>query len=76
MPFDLLQAIEHANRVLDWTENLSSDELPPAWMWPFDEELRLWFEEVERKREEKFGTGESGDESDMQTNELAAGRRG
>lgn len=73
MPFDLLQAIEHANRVLDWTENLSSDELPPPWMWPFDDELALWFEEVERKREEKFG-GSPDEESSMERNELAEGR--
>lgn len=53
------------------------DEMPPSWMWPFDEELEFWFEEVEAKRKEKFGGSDSsGDEwSPMMGNDLAAERK-
>lgn len=69
-------AIEHAHRVLDWQENLAGDELPPAWMWPFDTELTVWFEDVEEKRNEKYGnssSSSSGDDSSapMMKNELS-----
>lgn len=73
-----MRAISQANRILDWYENLQSDEMPPEWMWPFDEELELWFEEVERKREEKYGgEGDSSDASSeaMLSNEYARDRR-
>lgn len=49
--------------------------MPPAWMWPFEEELEAWFEEVERKREARYGGGDDGssDASDgpMLHNELS-----
>lgn len=55
-----------------------SGEMPPQWMWPFGEELEAWFEEVERKRKERFG-GDSDTDSDdsqpMLQNELSKGRR-
>lgn len=49
-------------------------------MWPFEEELELWFEEVERVREEKYGSqgGDPGGDADsgpMLHNELARERR-
>lgn len=57
-----------------------SEEVPPEWMWTLDHELELWFEEVERKREEKFGRGSSGDDDElpgeMMRNELADEIRG
>lgn len=51
--------------------------MPPEWMWPFDEELDIWFEEVDRKRKEKYGGGETSDISSegMLTNEYARDRR-
>lgn len=51
--------------------------MPPEWMWPFDAELELWFEEVERKREEKYGGGESAGASSegMLANEYSRERR-
>jgi hypothetical protein len=71
-------AIEHAHRILDWQDNLSSDEIPPSWMWIFEEELEIWFQEVEEKRKEKYGGGGS-DSSDttvpMMSNELAKERK-
>lgn len=67
MPADLVMAIEHAFRVCDWQENLVADEMPPQWMWPFDEELSHWFEEVDRKRKKKYG---GGDESEAEDNNI------
>lgn len=69
-------AIEHAHRVLDWQENLSSEEMPPRWMWPYESELEIWFDEVEDKRKQKFGGSGSDDAVPMMTNELARGKRG
>jgi len=68
-----MRAIDQANRILDWQENLSKDEVPPEWMWPFDEELKAWFEEVDRKRSEKFGGGSSSGDIDgpSMSNQLA-----
>lgn len=38
--------------VLSWYEHLSTDEIPPRWMWPFPSELEKWFEQVEEARRE------------------------
>jgi hypothetical protein len=54
------------------------EEMPPAWMWPFDNELEEWFEEVDRKRRAKYSpAGEDEDDEpigDMMQNEFAKGR--
>lgn len=44
-------------------------------MWTVDHELTEWFDEVERKRDEKYGTGDSRESTPMMQNELSAGRR-
>lgn len=54
-------AIEHALKVCSWQENLIGKEMPPSWMWPFDDELEIWFERVDRERKEKYG-GDSEDD--------------
>lgn len=36
--------------MLQWQENLRDEEMPPQWMWPFDEELADHFEEVFKDR--------------------------
>lgn len=72
-----MRAIQHANKVLDWAENLEADEMPPEWMWPWEEELDSWFETVKQKREERFSGGStSSDDSGgpMLQNEYARGR--
>lgn len=70
--------MEHAYRVLDWQDGLTTEEMPPEWMWPLDEEIIPWFEDVQAKRKEKFGGG-GGDDDDerpgMMQNEYARGRR-
>lgn len=57
-------------------ENLMTEERPPSWMWPFEDELDVWFANVEEERKNKYG----GDDSDtdnnepLMQNELAKGR--
>lgn len=74
VPYDLMKAVEHAYRILDWHENLPAEEIPPSWMWPVAHEIDDWFEEVERKREDQQNAARSGDtlpETGMMSNELA-----
>lgn len=51
--------------------------MPPSWMWPFEDELEIWFAEVEEERKNKYsptgGDSDDGDSSMMQ-NDLAVGR--
>lgn len=72
LPWDLLIAIQHAYRILNWQENLMPDEMPPSWMWPLEWELEEWFEDVERRRKEKYGTDGGTDDVRMDKNEYAA----
>ena len=62
VPWDFMYALTHAFRILSWQENLLEEERPPEWMWPFEDELEIWFEEVDRARKEKYSTDSSGDE--------------
>lgn len=75
-PADLVRAIQFANRVLAWQEDLLEEEMPPEWMWLFEDELEPWFDEVMRNRKAKFSpdTPSSG-EGEMLENEFAKGRR-
>ncbi len=80
IPEDLTRAIEHAFKVLGWFENLQKDETPPEWMWPFDDQLNEWFDQVERDRNDKYGGGNDRDELSSQggivlENEYAADMR-
>lgn len=61
---------------MDWVDNLPREEMPPRWMWPFAEELEIWFEGVEEQRKEKYGNSDAGSdtESPMMENELVRGR--
>lgn len=72
-------AIEHANRVITWQENLLEDEMPPSWMWHLDTELEAWFDDVAAKRKERYGGGGGDDDRDVDgpamDNEFARGRR-
>lgn len=72
IPWDLSLAIDHAIRVCSWQENLIGKEMPPQWMWPFEDELELWFERVDAQRKEKYGGGSDDDEtSPMMSNEFS-----
>lgn len=43
-------AIEQGLTVLGWYENLSSDEVPPEYLWEDAEGLEQWWKKVEDKR--------------------------
>ena len=58
---DLVTAIQHAHTILGWFENLSEEEIPPGWMWPFPDELEEWFDEVKELRRQKNDRGGNGD---------------
>ena len=76
LSFDLMTAVQHANVVLGWRENMSPDEVPPEWMWPYTEPLTEWFEAVECERKARYGVEpDNRDEVDMTENELAAQMR-
>lgn len=50
--------------------------MPPPWMWPFDDALEQWFEEVDRRRKDRMGPSDDDDEpTDMMENELTKGMR-
>lgn len=77
VPIDLTRAVEHAFKILDWHENLLSEEIPPQWMWHLDDELEHWFDAVKKQRDEKYGGNNNSDESggEVMENEYAKGLR-
>lgn len=50
----------HANQILSWEENLSSDEMPPEWMWPLSWEVKRHMEKVVADRKAKYETKSTG----------------
>ena len=70
IPVDLLRAIQHAERIVSWQDNLMEGEMPPEWMWLFEEKLSSWFEDVKSKRNGESGSDSGGGES-MIGNEFA-----
>lgn len=70
-------AILHAIRICGWQENLTEDEMPPDWMWSFEDLLEPWFEEVDEKRKARFGGNDRDTDTTvpMMENELARGRK-
>lgn len=76
MPADLMRAIAHANRVLDWMDNLAEEEMPPEWMWPFDEEINSHLDQVMQDRKDKYSnpSPSGGDDGTMMSNEFARDR--
>lgn len=63
-PYTLHQAIVFGLRVLEW-EELSPDERPPKRLWLNNAALNTHFEEVQRKRDEKFKPGGGSDSRDL-----------
>lgn len=64
-------AIEHAVKICSWQENLLGAEMPPWWMLPFDSELEIWFERVDKERKEKYGSDTEEDDGPVVENEFA-----
>lgn len=60
---------------------MTSEEMPPEWMWPLDEEIVIWMERVAEDRKERYGGGsDSGSRDDRETvpmmsNEFARERK-
>jgi hypothetical protein len=75
MPVDLANALEHAVRIISWQENLTSDDIPPKWMWPLEWELELWFVEVDRRRQSASNGGSGDEQVEMMDNEYARALR-
>ncbi len=61
-PHTLHDALSTGLRILTWHENLEREEVPPRRMWLNGEQLNEWFEEVDRKRKEKYGIDRDPDE--------------
>lgn len=59
-------AIIHADQIVQLQEDLSSDEMPPEWMWPLYWEMDVWLDRVVKQRKAKYG---GGDEDDFDTAE-------
>lgn len=75
VPADLLRTIAYANKILDWHENLTEEEVPPEWMWPFEDDLKEWFDEVKAARNDRYGGSSSSDETvEMMSNEFSRSR--
>lgn len=74
-PADLLRAIYHANKILDWYENFPEDDIPPEWMWPFEEELDKWFKELKAEKAAGSETSDDRTKVPLMDNELTAGKR-
>lgn len=48
------------------------DDIPPEWMWPFEDELSEWFDEVRAARENPSSSPkEDREEVPLMENELA-----
>ncbi len=71
VPYDLARALPHAHRILNWYENVSEDEMPPQWMWPFEEKLEEHFATIKANRESETIEDNSGAETSLTKNELA-----
>lgn len=54
LPYTLHDAILAALNFISFDE-LLDDERPPRKLWGDGEKLNMWFEEVKRKRNEKYG---------------------
>jgi hypothetical protein len=68
-------AISHALSILHWQENLTSEDMPPEWMWPLNDSLDEWFEEVDARHRSGSRPDPVEDAPDMMSNDLGRGRR-
>ena len=62
-------AVAHADHILQLQENLDRDEMPPAWMWPFVDEMNEWLDRVAADRRNPKAKDDPEDEK-MQDNVL------
>jgi hypothetical protein len=53
---------------------LFSEDMPPEWMWPYDDALEEWFDQVDRRRKDRAGRPDEDEEpDDMMQNQLTKG---
>lgn len=64
-------ALQHALMIISFQENLSSDEMPPRWMWALDWEIETHLEVIKAKRDSNY-KGRSDDDDDEPENLLFA----
>lgn len=64
VPHDFVVALDQAIKINSWFENLSSDEIPPSWMWPLDWELHDHFQRVKEERDKKYGSSDDTEPDD------------
>ena len=63
-PADFIDVLNHALTIVNWMENLPSDEMPDKWKWHLDWEIESHFQFVKEQRDKKYGTQNSGDSSE------------
>lgn len=68
LPYPFFDAIRAGLAFLGY-EELPTEERPPRHIWLHAESMQAWWEQVEREREEKYGTG--GGDSHMESSGLA-----
>ena len=73
MPWVLFDRLLQARVFLSYDEVLPKEEQPPKRIWLQSDHLKEWFEEVERKREEKM-KGEGSREIDGPVEHNAAAK--
>jgi hypothetical protein len=71
-PHVVFDAIRTALVILSFDE-LTEDERPPKRLWTDGERLKAWFDEVKRRRDEKYGGKGPGPIEDPVQNEAARG---
>ena len=71
IPWDFQMAVDQAYRIISWLDNLPKKEMPPQWMWPFDEKIIEWFNAVNSDRNGGISTDES---KNLVQNDFAKGR--
>lgn len=76
VPTDLLDAISHSLRILSWQENPwhgDVENIPPMWMWPFDEKIQKHFKMLDTSSTEGSGSDDkmpAADEVNVISNRL------
>ena len=72
LTFEFTIALNHALIVMGWYEHLAEGEIPPQWMWPFDDALEEWMDGVKADRKSQYSTDASDTEANMDSNDLAS----
>lgn len=69
LPYNIHDAIRMGLAFLSY-EELPKDEQPPRRIWLDADRMKAWWDEVERKREDKYGGGREKSTSNMSRNAI------